>query len=220
MRPIPKINLIRIGLGAAVVIAALVLIMRQTRLGAAAAGVVAAFRDAGPLPFFAAMAILPAAGFPLALFAVTAGPVFGPVLGVGQVIGYSMLALAANVALSYGIAVSTLRPLVARWVAWMGYSLPKIEFGSAWEIVLMLRILPGVPFSLQSYLLGLARIPFGAYMLISTLVPSFYFASIILCGNALFSGNRTAMAVGAALLVLASVFTHRLRKRLFPSKSA
>jgi uncharacterized membrane protein YdjX (TVP38/TMEM64 family) len=198
----------------------LLLILRRTDLNAHAAHVVASFRDAGALPFFAAMAILPAAGFPLALFAVTAGPVFGPTLGAGQVIVYSILALAVNVALSYGIAISALRPLVARWVAWIGYSLPEIKGGSAWEIVLMVRIIPGPPFFLQSYFLGLARTPFGAYMLISTLVPSVYFASIVLFGNALFSGNRMALAAGALLLLLAGTVTHRLRKRLFPSKSA
>jgi uncharacterized membrane protein YdjX (TVP38/TMEM64 family) len=219
MRPPPKVNLIKIGLGAAILITALILILRRSGLNACAAHWVASFRDAGPLPFFAAMAILPAAGFPLALFAVAAGPVFGPTLGPVRVIACSMLALAVNVALSYGIAVSALRPLVARWVAWMGYKLPEIKGGSAWEIVLMVRIIPGPPFFLQSYFLGLARPPFGAYMLVSTLVPSVYFASTILFGNALFSGNRMALAAGALILLSASVLTHRLRKRLFPAKA-
>ena len=47
---------------------------------------IAFFREAGPWPFFIAMAVLPAVGFPLSPFALAAGPVFGPTLGVGKAI--------------------------------------------------------------------------------------------------------------------------------------
>ena len=37
-------------------------------------------RDAGPWMFFGAMAVLPAVGFPMSPFTLSAGPVFGPVM--------------------------------------------------------------------------------------------------------------------------------------------
>jgi hypothetical protein len=56
-------------------------------------------REAGPVAFFAAMALLPMAGFPMAPFILAAGPVFGPELGAGWVIACAVGAVAVNVAL-------------------------------------------------------------------------------------------------------------------------
>src|SRR4051812_2738041 len=59
---------------------------------------VAYFRDAGAWPFFTAMAVLPAVGFPISAFNAVAGPVFGPSMGVFTVIACAGLAIAVNLA--------------------------------------------------------------------------------------------------------------------------
>lgn len=174
-------------------------------------------REAGPLAFFSAMALLPAFGFPLSPFTVAAGPAFGPTMGVGAVVACAVVAVTLNVALSYWIAARLLRPLALRVVAWFGYRLPTMHGQSAWVATLILRIVPGPPFFLQSYLLGLARVPFSTYICVSTLVPLGYIASIILFGDAVAQGKGGAAIAAAVLMLVIGAIIHQLRKRLTKS---
>ena len=116
-------------------------------------------RAAGPWAFFAGMALLPAVGFPLMPFTFAAGPVFGPTMGVGPVIACALAAVVVNVALSYWLATRALRPLVSRLATWLGYRLPEAGARSAWQVTTIVRLAPGLPFFMQSYLLGLVRTP-------------------------------------------------------------
>lgn len=188
-------------------------VARHFELRAQAARIVAFFRDAGAWPFFTAMAVLPAVGFPISAFNVVAGPVFGPTLGVGTVIACAVLAIAANLAGSYWIADRGLRPLMERWVKRWGYAVPELPAGSAWEITLVVRIIPGPPLFLQSYLLALARVPFWTYLGISLAVQATYLTAMILAGDAFARGDWRAMAVAGGLFVLVGAVMHRLRLR-------
>ncbi len=196
------------------VAATLALATQHAHLGEWAGRCVGFFRAAGPLPFFSAMALLPLVGFPLSPFTVIAGPVFGPTMGVGAVIACVIAAVAVNVTLSYGLAAHALRPLVARLARWLGYTLPELPAGTAWEITLLVRIIPGLPFFLQSYVLGLARVPFGIYLLISILVPALYLGGVILAGDAMMRGDWRMLTLAGVLCGAAGVAIHRLRKRL------
>ncbi len=176
-------------------------------------------RASGPLPFFTAMALLPAVGFPLSPFTLAAGPVFGPTMGAGVVVLCTMLGIAINVALSYWLASRALRP-IAEWVVRrLGYRMPEMQSEAAWLAIVFLRVVPVAPFCVQSILLGLARVPFGPYMLISTLVPSAYAAVAIVMGDALMRGDRWAMAGAGALCVVVGVVLHVMRKRLRRSQA-
>ena len=170
-------------------------------------------RAAGPWPFFVAMALLPAVGFPMAAFTVTAGEVFGPTLGAGSVIACAIAAQIVNMTLCYWIAGHALRPWMARLAAWLGYALPVVPSGSAWEIVLLVRIIPGLPFFVQNYLLGLARVPFGIYLLISTLVHAGLVVGAILAGDAIARGDPWALAAGASMILVAIAVVFHLRRR-------
>jgi uncharacterized membrane protein YdjX (TVP38/TMEM64 family) len=176
--------------------------------------IIVSLRDAGPGPFFLAMALLPAVGFPLAAFSVVAGPVFGPTLGVGTVVLCAIAATSANVALSYWIAARALRPFVKHVLRWLGYSLPEIRQRHAWPIVLLIRVVPGPPFFLQSYLLAFAKAPFGTYMAISTLVPACYLTATIILGDALSRRDPSAIGAAALIFVAGGTVLHVIRKRL------
>jgi uncharacterized membrane protein YdjX (TVP38/TMEM64 family) len=160
------------------------------------------------------MALLPAAGFPLSAFAVAAGPVFGPTMGLGLVVLCAILAITFNVALSYWLAARAMRP-VAEWVVRkFGYGIPAVQPRAAWLAIVILRTIPVTPFCLQSILLGLARVPFGAYMLVSIVVPSAYAMAMITLGDALMRGDRWAMAAAGGLFVAVGIVLHVMRKRL------
>lgn len=199
---------------AAVLVLALILLSRHYGVRAQMERVVESIRAAGPVPFFVAMALLPAVGFPLSAFTLVAGPVFGPTMGIGLVILCAIGAMTFNVALAYWVAARGLRPTVSRLVLWLGYRLPdQIQPHAAWPAILILRIVPLTPFCVQSVLLGLARVPFGPYMLVSVIVPSAYAAAMITMGDALMRGDTWAIAAAGAMFVVVGVVLHVLRKR-------
>ena len=180
----------------------------------AANRVMDALREAGPAAFFVAMALLPLVGFPLAPFTLAAGPVFGPRMGAAAVIVCAVAAVAVNVALSYWIAGRALRPVVTRLLGRFGWKLPEAPVKSALELTLLLRVVPGTPFFVQSYLLGLARVPFGLYLALSVGVPAAYIAATILAGDALGRGDHGRLAAAGVLCGVAGAGLHFLRKRL------
>jgi uncharacterized membrane protein YdjX (TVP38/TMEM64 family) len=174
---------------------------------------IGALRDAGPLMFFGSMVVLPAFGFPLLPFSLAAGPVFGPTLGVGTTILCASLAVTANVALSYALASRWLRPWMLRLFDRLGYRLPDIPQSSAWQIVWLVRLLPGLPFWVQSYLLGVARVPLVPYLVVSTLLPSAYIGATIAGGDALMAGHTKHALLALAALGLLAAAVQLWRKR-------
>lgn len=88
----------------AVLAAGLIVVIVRTGLMDTLNAVILHLREAGPAVFFVAMALLPAAGFPLLAFTLAAGPVFGPTLGTGWVIVWSLTAVVINLLLTYWLA--------------------------------------------------------------------------------------------------------------------
>lgn len=219
MRPFST-RVVRIILCLAVLAAVFAMLAWKMNLGGQIERCVVVLREAGPGAFFTAMAVLPVFGFPLSPFTFAAGPVFGPTMGAGAVVACAILATVVNVALSYWVAARGLRPLMERLMKWLGYKLPEMPAGAVWEAALLVRIVPGTPFFLQSYLLGLARVPFGIYMVVSTLVPMAYIAGTILAGDALMRGDKGALAAAGVLFALAAFGLHRLRKKLQAARRA
>lgn len=171
-------------------------------------------RKAGALPFFAAMSVLPAFGVPISLFTFPAAAAFASELGTATVVGCAVLAVSINMALSYWLAAFALRPLVKRLVKWLGYEMPDIPEGSVWEVVLLVRIIPGPPLFLQSYLLGFARVPFAAYMVVSVLVTGTYTVLTIIAVDGLTRGDPWTLALAGVMLIAVVLTIHRLRTRL------
>jgi len=183
-----------------------VLVIRVGVLEAAETAVLA-LRDAGPAVFFVAMAVLPAAGFPLMAFTLAAGPVFGPTLGPGVVILWSVAAVVANLLLTYWLAHRALRPLTIRLLNYFDIRLPEGLTVGTWETTLLVRLTPGPPFWLQSYLLGVLRMPLLPYLVVSTGVVAGYLVVLVYGGQALMEGQgRIALLAVAGLGVLAAIF--------------
>jgi uncharacterized membrane protein YdjX (TVP38/TMEM64 family) len=199
--------------GLAILAAALVFVGLKIGLREAVDAVVLSLRGAGPLVFFGAMALLPAVGFPISPFTVAAGPVFGPTLGAGWVVGWSLLAVVVNLLLTYWLANRALRPLVSRLLTYFGIRLPDTTTGGAWQLAWIVRLTPGPPFWVQSYLLGLVRVPLVPYLVVSVFVMGGYIVAFVCGGEAIVQGNgRLALAAGGILVVTTAVL-QLLRKR-------
>jgi uncharacterized membrane protein YdjX (TVP38/TMEM64 family) len=170
-----------------------------------------ALQDAPPIPFFAIMALLPVVGVPLTPLLIAAGATFGARLGV---VG-SLLALAVNLALSYRIARSGLRPSLTRLFERFDYELPNFDGQprNALRFTLMVKFAPGVPAFVKNYGLGVAGVPFTLYFVTSMLITGVYSALLVVLGESIFTHetNHLVWAGGALLLVAVAVYLWRKR---------
>ena len=169
-------------------------------------------RQLGAVMFFLLMAVLPAVGCPLSVFTLTAGPVFAPTLGMPVVLLLVGLSLAVNLAISYWLSRYALRPWLERLVSWMGYKLPEVKASDHRAMVILVRVTPGPPYVLQSFLLGLARIPFGTYFYISWIISSLYACAFVLFGDALVQGEGKMVLVSIGLFAALTVGVQLLRR--------
>jgi uncharacterized membrane protein YdjX (TVP38/TMEM64 family) len=172
-----------------------------------------ALREAGPGVFFVAMALLPAVGFPLAAFTLAAGPLFGPSLGTPAVIGWSLAAVMANQLLSYWLADRALRPFVTRLLAYFEFRLPD-GATDAWQLTLLVRLAPGVPYWVQSYLLALVRVPLVPYLVVSMAVMTGFIVAFVVGGEAVMHGNGRLGLIAIAVLVASATAMQLARKRM------
>ncbi|HEY1791455.1 MAG TPA: VTT domain-containing protein [Opitutaceae bacterium] len=196
-----------------VLVAAAALLVRGvnlTVLGRQAVGIV---QSLGPWTFFSACAVLPAIGAPLSLFTITAGDFFAQRLTLAGVIGATLVAIAVNLALSYWLARYALRPLLSRIIERYGYKIPKVTADNALSIALAVRLTPGPPLFVQSYILGLAQVPFRLYMVVSWICVLPWAIGAIVLGKGILNGNFRLAVYGLGVIVVAVVVVQALRKR-------
>ena len=175
---------------------------------------------AGPAVFFGAMAVLPAFGVPNSPFALTAGPVFGERLGMLGVTLLGLTALSINLTLTYWVARRWLRPLCKRLLERFGYRLPAVATGDVTDLIVLIRVTPVLPFFAQNYLLGLADVPFGRYLVVSVGIQGSLNAGFILFGDALNKGHGKMALTAVLLIAMLAVGTHLLRKHYGNKKAA
>jgi uncharacterized membrane protein YdjX (TVP38/TMEM64 family) len=168
-------------------------------------------RHAPPLPFFLAMALLPAVGMPISPLFILAGASFGTALGA---LG-SALALAANLSVCYGLARLLRRP-VQRLQKRFGGELPQLARArqSPLRFTAAVRLTPAVPQALKSYGLGAAGVPFGPFLAASMAVTGTYAVLLIVLGESMLEHNLTrTLLVVAGLVVVAVAFALWRRRR-------
>lgn len=163
----------------------------------------------GPKTFFALLAVAPAFGAPVSPFYLLAGS-FGKTMAI---VG-CLTALTVNIALSYFLARGILHPMVEKLVNLSGRSIPIVKKEDQWTIALLLRITPGPPFFMQSYILALAGIPFGVYMAVSLPVVWAYAIGMIVVGESLMQGHAGQLVFGIALFVAVTLVIMIVRKKL------
>jgi uncharacterized membrane protein YdjX (TVP38/TMEM64 family) len=212
--------LIKLGLGVVVLGVAGIVLLRGSDPREWLAELLATIRQFGPVAFFSAMAILPAFGCPLTVFTLTAGPVFGATLGLPLVLASAGAAIAANLALSYWLARYAFRP----WIEWLftrlGYQLPQVSPETELPLTVLVRVTPGPPFVLQSYLLGLAGVAFRIYMFVSWPISTAYAIAFILFGDSLAQGKGKLALLSVSLFIALTVGVQFLRRHYARKRAA
>lgn len=154
---------------------------------------------ARPLPFFSALAVLPAFGLPVGPLFVLAGASFGRTLGV---IG-SLIALAINLIGCYWVA-RRMRPRLESLLRRFDVRLPDISQGkrSPIRFALTVKLAPGLPAFVKNYMLGLTGIRFRTYFLISMLITGVYAVLLVVLGESLLN-HKIDRTVWVVLVVVA-----------------
>ena len=171
--------------------------------------------QAGPLPYFAAMAVLPALGLPMTPLFVVAGATFGALVGLAG----SLVALALHLSLCYWVARSGLRPRIERLLARFDVDLPAFDGrrDRALRFILLVRLAPGVPAFAKNYLLGASGVPYGLFIAVSMAMGSVYAAGFVVLGESVLSRDARGIAIAAAGLLLAALAFVWLRRRPGPA---
>jgi uncharacterized membrane protein YdjX (TVP38/TMEM64 family) len=171
-------------------------------------------RHLGAEWFFAAFAVLPAVGFPVSVFPLAAGPLFVPVLGLPTVLLLSSACMAISMTISYALARYVVRPWVTRLLGYLGYKIPVVPAEKQRMFTVLVRITPGPPYVFQSFLLGLAEVSFGTYLLISWAISSVNVALFVIFGDALAQGKGKVALIALAGVVMVVVGVKLLRDRI------
>lgn len=204
--------LIKLAAAGLVLLVGVVLVARGLDLKGLLAQGLELIRTAGPVAFFTSMALLPAIGVPLSAYSLTAGSVFGAQLGMPLVITFALLAIGINMALTYALARWALRPVLEKLFTRLGYRLPAAGREDATDLIILLRVTPGVPFTVQNYLLGMSGVPFGKYLLVSCAIAWPLNGAFILFGDALLRGKGKVAFIALSLILVLMAATQLVRK--------
>lgn len=211
--PKKKLPVLKLALAAVVLAVGAVLVLRGVEVPALISRGMEMIRRVGPVAFFAAMAVLPTVAVPISLFTIVAGEAFAPQMGLGAVIAVALVVLAVNLALTYWVARYAARPLLTRLLLRYGYKVPRVTRDNALAVTLVMRLTPGIPYAVQGYVLGIAEVPFGLYMLVSWLFQVPWAVGFIVLGQGLLKGNFAVAAKGLGVIVVVAVLVHWLRKK-------
>jgi uncharacterized membrane protein YdjX (TVP38/TMEM64 family) len=211
--------LIKVVVLVVVVLGAAVLALRGLDFRVLIERLIVIIRDAGPWIFFGGMALLPVVGAPLMAFTMTAGTAFSSQMTLGGVIAATLAAIAVNIALTYWLARRAVRPLLEKLLKRFGYAVPRVTSDNALSIALLVRLTPGPPFFLQSYILGLAEVPFRLYMIVSWLCVLPWAVGAVVLGRGLFDGNFGVVATGLGVIIVAVAAVHLIRRKMSKRES-
>lgn len=155
--------------------------------------------DAGFVPFFLGLALLPLVGIPNTPLFVLAGATFDLKTAL---IGCS-IATAINLILSHWLARRWLRDWLTRFLARWHFKPPTVNVDNALTALLLVRVTPGLPAALRNYAAALIDVPFPVYLIASWTTTLIYAVGLIVLGDSLSNSNLTEAGVAVVLLGMA-----------------
>lgn len=172
-----------------------------------------------PVLYIGLFVLLPAFFFPVAVLALAGGLLFG--LWWGSV--YTFIGAVLNCALMFLLARYVGRSQVQRLVEqklspqWQR-RLQMADGKEGFLLLIILRLIPAVPYNLINYTFGLTGISFSSYLLASAIgiIPgTFAFINI---GDKTLEAGSPSFWIAIGLLVLLLVVTGLMGKKLFPGQ--
>lgn len=161
---------------------------------------------------FAAIAVLPALILPVAPLLTLAG-IWGGEKGAWLACAYASLAVTVNLTWTYWIAAGPGRGLIERLLRRTKYEIPEPDKENEFAWALILRLTPGVPFIFTNYALGLVRMPFWRYFIISAPVLSITAGGYVLTFAGIFGGHWQYVWIGASGIAVITLIGRLLVKK-------
>ena len=161
---------------------------------------------------FVSIAILPGFILPCAPLLLLAG-IWGTEFGVVQACLYSVLALTINLIWTYWFAYGPGRKIVNRLLKIFKYEIPVLPSQNLNQWAIILRLTPGIPFIFTNYGLGLLKMPFVKYILISTPIISITDCGFVLASAGIFGGSWKYIWGGISILIIMILVGRILSKR-------
>ena len=173
-----------------------------------------------PLAYVGLFVMLPVFFFPGAVLALAGGLLFG--LWKGAI--YTFLGALLNCSLMFWLArhvgQQQIRALIQnRLSAVWQTRLQRLEGKEGFLLLVLLRLIPAVPYNLINYAFGLTEMPYGTYMLASALgiIPGTF--AFINLGDHLLDPASPGFWIALGLLALLLVVTALLGKQVWKEKS-
>ena len=161
---------------------------------------------------FSSIAILPGFVLPVAPLLTLAG-IWGSEKGAWLACLYASIAVTINLTWTYWITAGPGRSLIERLLSRSKYKIPKPDKENELVWAIILRLTPGVPFIFTNYALGLIRMPFTRYFLVSTPVLVFTAGGYVLTFAGIFGGDWRYVWLGVSVVVVITLLGRLLAKQ-------
>lgn len=163
---------------------------------------------AAPLMLFAAVALLPAFMLPVSPLLALCGAVLGPAQGI-LIAGIAMMTNATGTFIIARRGRLWVEPRVLR----AGYAVPRLTAENAGLLIVPMRIIPGIPFVMQNYLLGLAGTPVRTFLFWILLIEIPCASPYVLVGAGAAGADGRLMGAGAGLMIGAAALARIIPRR-------
>ena len=166
-------------------------------------------------PALAYLALLLTGGLPIPLSPViiVVAVLFTNQYGLLPALLLCYSAMVLNMIWTYFVSAYPMRNLFEKLLETFSGKFPEIPDTHKSKVALIVRITPGFPFFLQNYFLGVSRVPFGKYLLISMGIQAFYTTGFVVGGGAIFEGKAGLAIMALCLLVIFGVIVNWIRSR-------
>ncbi|MBO6102374.1 MAG: VTT domain-containing protein [Opitutales bacterium] len=163
------------------------------------------------------LAVFPIAVFLLPIFALPVTPVYFLAGGRGEniclIIFVCALGLFANIIFSYFIS-KKFSDFFREKLARRGIRVPSVPRDEHYDIVFLLRMIPGNPLAVQNYFLGVAGVDFKPYIMLSLPIQFVQLVAYIYFSDGILHGDAANFMLGVSLLGVIAVIARIVQKRV------
>lgn len=161
---------------------------------------------------FTSIAVLPGLVLPVAPLLTLAG-LWGQEHGPWLSSLYSLVALTVNLSWTYWIARGPARSLIERFLKRFQYELPTKPPSNLMQWAIIVRLTPGVPFIFSNYGLGLVKMPFLPYLIVSIPILGVTASGYVLAFAGIFGGQWKYLWTGVCLISIMFLVGRMLVKK-------
>lgn len=165
--------------------------------------------------YFLFVTLLPLIGFPISAFYIFSGMAFSPITALLLTSGGLLL----NMILGYWIGRFFLHQPITHYLKKTRFNPEWLDSRNLLRMTILVRSVPGVPYFMQNYILGLSKVPFWIYLFVSWSIQTLYCAgTIFLTNSGMNLNDPTSIAIFLIVGILFFSLIWYSKKKLYPKK--